>query len=450
MKKNNIFAVLDLGTTKFVCLVAEKKENNQVEIIAYSERPAKGMGVGEIINVQEVAGVLGDIFDEIENKLKIKLKDVVVGIAGHSVNTKIISESILLNKGEIIKEEDLGKLKKQVLLSADDEGDERIVDVIPKDYVLVTISGEEVSLRNPVGMYGKKLYGNFHVVSMKKIVENHLDKVLKDNGLEIKKKILEPIASSESTLSQDEKELGVIMIDIGGGTSDVAVIKDHKLLFTAVNPVGGNDITEEIKRVFNVTIKTANGIKEKYGSCDPEKVDANQFVEIDNTDKKIQITELAKNIRVYITDNILKPIAGEFNKRDFKVKDFSKIVLTGGGARIKYLSNLTAYKLALRSRIGNVKNEYELDGGLKIEISKELLHSKYATVVGLLLISIRDNFTAAYTDNLFSEKTQELQDERSDDNVTDKKNKEKKKRGNFKDTVTGFLSTVFGDNPEVE
>ncbi len=420
--KNDIFAVLDIGTTKVVYIIAQKNKG-KFEILKYGEQVSRGVHMGEVINIDQVTKVLSKVFNEVESDLGFEVEDVIVGIAGYNVNTKIISESVTLNPDVLIGEEDMKKLMGQVKLAANDEGNEEIIDIIPKDFTLVTIEGKEKGIENPVGSYGKRLYGNFHIITIKKTIKKHLETALSNNGKKVKKFVLEPIASFRSTLTDDEKELGVVMIDIGGGTSDFAVVKNNKLLLTNVNPIGSNKITEDLKEIFNITIQSAESLKIKHGSCEPSKVEKNSFVEVNN--RKIDKEELARNIRAIVSDKILAPIFGEINNHNFTRKDLSRVVVTGGGAQLKHLKDLVAYKTTIETRIGNLKNTYEV-GDSELILGKELLSPKYATVVGLLLIAFEEKL---YADILVKHTTtEEIVKEKETQNKNDDKKSKVKKR----------------------
>jgi len=441
-EKKEIFAVLDIGTTKIVYLVSEKI-GNEFKILGYAEVSSVGMRRGEIVNVSETTKKIKSVISEVEEKLDIIPQEVVVGIAGFNLETKIISESLSLNPDKPIDKDIIEKLENEIKLAASDPDVNELLDYFPKDFIIRDINGREESVLSPVGLFGKKIIGNYHIILVKKTIKKHIESCILSSGKKIKSYILEPLASAESTLNDVEKEVGVIMIDIGGGTSDLIVFKDKKIVYTVVNPIGSVDISVSLKKIFSISELEAEKLKIKYGSCWLEKVkDKNQIITIGSEDEQIQkskirIEDLVINIASTVSEKIIKPLLGSMKKVNISLIDYKNIVITGGGAQLRDLKDLISYLTGLNARLGHINDEYDV-GGIKIVIEKELKKPKYATLIGMLIYSLKKNMDVPYQD-----KKREISVKEDDKEVSENDKKIKKSFfGKMKEGLLGIIEDI--------
>ncbi len=388
-----VYAVLDIGTTKIVYMVAEQN-GNEVRILRHSMVVSNGVRRGDIVNVDETTRKIKEVIGNVENFLDVKPKEVLVGIAGFNIDTKIISANLALDPSKPINDETVKRLEEEIRIAAYDPDVMELLDYFPKDYIIKDINGKDASTLSPVGLFGKKLTGNYHVVVVKKTIKKHIENCIKNNGKEIKGYILEPVASAESTLNDSEKEVGALMVDIGGGTSDLIAYKDNKIIYTAVNPVGGVEITQAIKKVFGISGDMADKLKHKYGSCMPSKVkDKTEYINLEEQPSQlpkatINVLELARNIASVVKTRIISPLLGSLRNESIKITDFQSVVLTGGGSQLKDMEDFTGILMTLPARKGNVASEYKV-GDVTIYVDKNLENPKYATVVGMLIYAVK-------------------------------------------------------------
>ncbi len=440
--KKEVFAVLDIGTTKIVYMVAEKN-GNEVRILRHSKVTSNGVRRGDIVNVDETTRKINDVINSVENFLDVKPKEVLVGIAGFNIDTKIISASLALDPSKPVNDEVVKRLEEEIKIAAYDPDVMELLDYFPKDYIIKDINGKDASTISPVGLFGKKLTGNYHVVVVKKTIKKHIESCIKSNGKEIKGYILEPVASAESTLNDSEKEIGAIMIDIGGGTSDLIAYKDNKIIYTTVNPVGSVEITHSIKKVFGISESEANKLKIRYGSCMPSKVkNRDEYITLGEQHPQlpkasINVLELARNISSVVKDRIVKPLLGSLGNESIRITDFQTVVLTGGGSQLKDLEDLAGILMTLPARKGNVQSEYKA-GDVTIVVDENLKDPKYATAVGMLIYAVKKDMHVEY-DLTVEKEPAAVETEEVEKDIKPKG--KKKKRFGFFDKVRG----VFDD-----
>ncbi|MFA9289701.1 MAG: cell division protein FtsA [Solirubrobacteraceae bacterium] len=387
-KENTQYSVgLDIGTTKIVVVVGKKNENNKIEIIGVGRSVSLGVHRGVVNNITQTINSIKEAIFEAEKSSGVKVKNVIVGIAGQHIRSIQHSDYITRNNfDEVIDESDIEKLINQVHKLVMMPGEE-ILHVLPQEF---KIDGQN-EIYEPIGMYGNRLEANFHVVVGQIASIKNIGRCIKDAGLQLEGITLEPIASSEAVLNKEEKEAGVAIIDIGGGTTDIAIFKDNIIRHTAVIPFGGNVITEDIKTGCSIIQKQAEVLKTKFGSAWPGENKETEIVSIPGLrgrePKEITLKKLSQIIHARVKE-ILEQCYCElknYGLEEQKKKLIAGIVLTGGGANLKHIRQLTEYITGMDVRIG-YSNENLI--GTK---SEELSSPEYATAIGLLMKGFENN-----------------------------------------------------------
>jgi len=381
MEQDNIAVGLDIGTTKIVAMIGKPNEYGKIEILGIGNAKSLGVHRGVVNNITQTIQSIQQAIEEAESVSDHKIKEVVVGIAGQHIRSLHHSDYITRpNSEKVIDEADIDKLISQVHKLVMLPGEE-IIHVLPQDYK-VDGQGE---IKAPIGMYGGRLEANFHVVVGQVSSIRNIGRCIKSAGLELANITLEPLASAEAVLSQEEKEAGVALIDIGGGTTDLAIFKDGIIRHTAVIPFGGNVITEDIKEGCSIIEKQAELLKTKFGSAWPGENKENEIVSIPGLrgrdPKEITLKNLSKIIHarvVEIVEQVYLEIKN-YGHEETKKKLIAGIVLTGGGAELKHIKQLVEYITGMDTRIG-YPNEH-LAGNSDVD----LLSPSFATAVGLLM-----------------------------------------------------------------
>lgn len=391
MNKDNIAVGLDIGTTKIVAMIGKKNEYGKLEILGVGKSKSLGVHRGVVNNITQTIQSIQQAVADAENDSGYKINDVVVGIAGQHIRSIQHSDYISRsNAEEVIGDADIDTLIGQVHKLAMLPGEE-IIHVLPQEF---KIDGQ-AEIKEPIGMYGARLESSFHVVVGQAASIRNLGRCIKSAGLELSGLTLEPLASSDAVLSQEEKEAGVALIDIGGGTTDLAIFKDGIIRHTAVIPFGGNVITEDIKEGCSIIEKQAELLKTRFGSAWPGENKDNEIVSIPGLrgrePKEISLKNLSKIIHARVVE-IIEQVYAEiklYGHEDPKKKLIAGIVLTGGGAQLQHIKQLVEYITGMDTRIG-YPNEH-LAGDSDEELSSPL----YATAVGLVMNSIRNNTKSA-------------------------------------------------------
>ena len=391
MNKDNIAVGLDIGTTKIVAMIGKKNEYGKLEILGVGKSKSLGVHRGVVNNITQTIQSIQQAVADAENDSGYKINDVVVGIAGQHIRSIQHSDYISRpNAEEVIGDADIDALIGQVHKLAMLPGEE-IIHVLPQEF---KIDGQ-AEIKEPIGMYGGRLESSFHVVVGQAASIRNLGRCIKSAGLELSGLTFEPLASADAVLSQEEKEAGVALIDIGGGTTDLAIFKDGIIRHTAVIPFGGNVITEDIKEGCSIIEKQAELLKTRFGSAWPGENKDNEIVSIPGLrgrePKEISLKNLSKIIHARVVE-IIEQVYAEiklYGHEDPKKKLIAGIVLTGGGAQLQHIKQLVEYITGIDTRIG-YPNEH-LAGDSDEELSSPL----YATAVGLVMNSIRNNTKSA-------------------------------------------------------
>ena len=403
MDTNNsdIIVGLDIGTTKVSIIIGRRNKFNKIEILGTGKSLSSGVSRGIVSNIDKTVTSIKLALEEVEKKDNIKIRDVVVGIAGQHIKS-------LQHRGEIVRDnieieigqDDIDKLKDNMFKLITIPGEE-VIHVIPQEY---TVDGED-GIQDPKGMAGVKLEANFHVITAQVGAVKNIMRCVEKAGLSPKELILEPFASAMATLDEDEKREGVALVDIGGGTTDVAIFLDKIIRHTAVIPFGGNIVTKDIKTGLSILDKQAELLKIKFGSAMYTDDQENVMVSIPGLrgrePKEIAVKNLSEIIGARMKE-IIDLVYHEIKVSGYENKLMTGIVLTGGGSQLKNLQQLVSFISAKETRIG-YPNEH-----LSSE-SKDLVTSPmYSTGVGLVLKG-------------FENKVASFQNDKNEDNKIDEK-----------------------------
>ncbi|MDB3887319.1 cell division protein FtsA [bacterium] len=418
---SEIVVGLDIGTTKIVAIVGKKNDHGKLEILGMGRSESIGVSRGVVSNIDKTVHSIRLAVEDAEAKSGVDIGVINVGIAGqhikslqhrgirvrHSVDDEINQNDINLL---------IDDMYKLVMLPG-----EEIIHVLPQEYIV----DNEQGIKDPIGMAGVRLEANFHIITGQVAAAKNIYKCVHKANLEVDDLILEPLASSEAVLSMEEKEAGVVLVDIGGGTTDIAIFQDGIIRHTAVIPFGGNVITEDIKEGCGIIKNQAELLKKKFGSALASESQENEIVSIPGLrgrePKEISLKNLAHIIQARM-EEIIEHIYYEIKNSGYENKLIAGIVVTGGGSQLKHITQLIEYVTGMDTRIG-YPNEHLAKGN-----SDELTSPMYATGVGLVI----KGFEMIETSNR-PVKIGEVAGHSSD------------KRGNFFDKILGKAQKFFDE-----
>ena len=434
MNENKISVGLDIGTTKIVAMSGVKNEYDKTQILGQGKSVSLGVHRGVVNNITQTIQSIQQAIQEAEQSSGEKISSVTVGIAGQHIRSLQHSDYITRANSELVIDEgDIERLINQVHKLVMLPGEE-IIHVLPQEF---KVDGQ-AEIKEPIGMYGGRLEANFHVVVGQVSSIRNIGRCIKSAGLDLEGITLEPLASANAVLSSEEKEAGVALIDIGGGTTDLAIFRDGIIRHTAVVPFGGNVITEDIKEGCSIIEKQAELLKIKFGSAWPGENKETEIVSIPglrgHEPKEISLKTLSKIINARIVE-IIEQVFLEiknYGHDEQKKKLIAGIVITGGGSQLKHLKQLVEYITGMDTRLGHPSEH--LAGNNSIDISSPM----YATAVGLVMNSIKIR------------KVNKLKDETSENDNMELKSEENsktKKPVSILDQFTERIKT-FLDNAE--
>ena len=380
---NNLVVALDIGTTKVCAVAGRKNEHGRLEIIGHGKVESKGVLRGVVSNIEKTVTAISEAIAAAERMAGRKFEFVHVGIAGQHIKS-------LQHRGMLTRDNDhteigprdierlISDMHKLVLPPGD-----KILHVIPQEY---TVDNEQ-GILDPIGMSGIRLEANFHIITGQISASNNIHRCVERAGLRVANMTLEPIASAASVLSEEEKEAGVALVDIGGGTTDITLFQDGIIRHTAVVPFGGNVITKDIKEGCTVMIQQAEKLKVRFGAALAEEVYDNRIITIPGLKgrppKEISEKNLARIIQARV-EEILDYVVWEIRRSGLERKLIGGIVLTGGGALLNHIDKLAAFHTGFPTRIG-IPVEHLAHG-----YAEQLSSPIYSTAIGLLLKGIRD------------------------------------------------------------
>ena len=455
---------IDLGTCKVSAAVAMRSSSG-IKVIGYVEKPSSGVIKGEVVNIKNLSNVLCPLIDELRNQVNtapdeypITIKNVYVSISGNSI--KCCDQQVKTTRSEdagLISAKEIDELKERIL-NEFNEPKKKIYHIIPQSYNV----DDHIGCSEAEGMDGCEIEGFYKVFSGKSSLENNTNNVISRCGLVTKALVFNPIATSKAILSDEDKELGVAMVDIGGGTTNILICKDHIIRHCAVLPFGGNLITKDIIATCSVAEKYAEKLKKQHGSCLGEESAENRIVEVssDNGDTKdISLKSLNSTIEARMSE-IIMSVMHIIEQTGYADKLGAGLVITGGTANINHLKNLVRHLTDMPVRIA-IPSSHLVTSNSKQDIFKP----GASTVVGLLLTAFEEG---AYDGDTLDEPKPRVDFIEKDiwgnelnndtdandtgdggrnaqgrkDNVTDRVHKNKKK--GFK----GFMDSLFGNTKE--
>ena len=378
MGTSEIIVGLDIGTTKIAAIVGRKNEHNKIEILGFGKTESIGVKRGVVSNIENTVQSIKTAVQLAEQSSKVNIRFVNVGIAGQHIKSLQHRGSLIRNNvEEEISQKDVDNLR-QSMFNLNMNPGEEIIDVIPQEYTI----DNEPGVKQPIGMLGNSLEANFHIIIGQTASAKNIYKCVRKAGIDVVDLFLEPIASADAVLSEEEKEAGVVLVDIGGGTTDIAIFQDGIIRHTAVIPLGGEVITDDIKEGCNIIKKHAEELKVKFGSALARENRDEEVVAIPGLrgrpPKEITLKNLASIIQARM-EEIIEQIYYEIRNSGYEKKLIAGIVLTGGGAQLRHLAQLTEFMTGMDTRIG-YPNEH-----LSSEVPDEMASPMYATGIGLVI-----------------------------------------------------------------
>lgn len=378
MENSEIVVGLDIGTTKIACIVGKRDDHGKIEILGIGKSESLGVSRGVVANIDKTVQAIKTAVEEAQNKTGIDIKYVNVGIAGQHIKS-LQNRGIYMRDSldEEIGKEDVRNLIRDMYKLQMLPGEE-IIHVLPQDYIV----DNEPGIKEPVGMSGIRLEGNFHIITGQIAAAKNIHRCAYKAGLTVTELVLEPLASASAVLSDEEKEAGVALVDIGGGTTDIAIFQDDIIRHTAVIPFGGNIITEDIKEGCTIIKHQAELLKVKFGSALATEAKDNEIVSIPGLrgrePREISLKNLASIIQARM-EEIIEHVYYEIKNSGYEKKLIGGIVVTGGGSNLRHLPQLMEYITGMDVRTG-YPNEH-----LAPDNPEEVISPIFSTGVGLVM-----------------------------------------------------------------
>ena len=370
---DNLIVGIDIGTSKVLAIVGEIGDDGAVEIIGVGHHPAKGLRKGVVANIESTVQSIQRAVEEAELMAGCQIYSIFAGIAGAHINSFNSHGVVAVRDGEVAH----GDIERVIdaARAMAIPNDQRILHVMPQDFI---IDGQD-GIREPVGMSGVRMEAKVHMITGAVSAIQNIIKCVRRCGLEVDDVVLEQIASSESVLTEDERELGVCMIEIGGGTTGIAVFTEGAIRHTAVIPIAGDQVTNDIAVAFHTPTPAAEELKKKYGCALAQMVDENQTVETPSIGGRPPRTLSRQNLAEIIEprlEELLLLVQSELRSSGFEELIGSGIVLTGGSSRMECMTELAEEIFHLPVRLGVPR----YDGAL----SEVVRNPIYATGIGLI------------------------------------------------------------------
>lgn len=425
-----VVVALDIGTTKIATIVGVKNKYGKIEILAYANVPSKGVLRGAVANIKDATESIAKSVSEAASKCNVEVAEVVVGVAGQYIKSSNQSTSLTISTDEV-SENDIQKMLEDIKQIAQKPG-EKIISVIPQDFEIDHVQG----ITNPIGYSGKHIKGNFHVVSVNESIIKNITKCVTANNITVQEFFLEPIASASAVLTEEQKEAGVCLIDIGGGTTDIAIYHGGIIRHSAVIPFGGNIITKDIKDVCKLTEKQAEKLKIEHGHAMPyDELKSKNLKLIRSSDNLLDKSEQAKTVNAYhlaeiIRDRIeeiIQQIDAQLEISGFKDKLSAGIILTGGGSLLKNIQSVFMANLGIDTGVG-IPNQH-------ISTSVEELKTPiYSTSIGLLILGFQ---------NLAEKEVPDTKKEKEPEKNIDVTNLNEKRKKSFLPKFIQSIKNIF-------
>ena len=398
-KSSPIVVGLDIGTTKICVIVGRRNDYGKIEVLGLGKAESAGVTRGVVSNIAKTVKGIVDAVKEGSSQSNVDIKVVSVGIAGQHI--KSLQHRGILTRKDLsseINKKDIDRLIDDMYKLAMNPGEE-IIHVLPQEFTV----DNEPGVKDPIGMAGVRLEANFHIITGQVSAIKNIMKCVDNAELETQDLILEPLASSESVLSEEEKEAGVVLVDIGGGTTDVAIFHEGIIRHTAVIPFGGNSITEDIREGCAVMRNQAELLKVKFGSALADENKDNEIVCVPGLrgrePKEISIKNLANVIQARM-EEIIEHVDYEIKSSHYQNKLIGGIVITGGGAQLKHVTQLVEFITGLDCRVGYPTEHLAKNEELPKNVYEDLKSPMYATGIGLLMKGIQKLEEEMQKDNI--------------------------------------------------
>ncbi len=390
--ERNIIVGLDIGTSKVVALIAEIQPDKRLEIIGVGQDSSKGLKRGVVVNIESTVQSIQKAVEEAELMAGCEVRQVFAGIAGSHINS-LNSHGIVPIRDVEVTQADVDRVieaAKAVAISAD----QTILHILPQEFLIDNQGG----IREPIGMSGVRLEARVHMVTGAVSAAQNITKSVKRCGLEVSDVILEQLASSYAVLSDDEKELGVCMVDIGGGTTDIAIFSHGAIKHTAVIPIAGDQVTNDIAMALRTPTKAAEEIKMSYAHALTELANTGQMIEVPSVNerpgRKISSKALSEVVSARY-EELFALVREEIARSGFEDLIAAGVVLTGGAANVKGGVELAESVFHMPVRLARPKRV--------VGLPENMNTSKYATSVGLLLYAFQQQQEHGYNSSIFND-----------------------------------------------
>ncbi len=441
--KTQLLGAIDIGTTKIVSVIGKRNEDGRFEILGMGTCPSLGIKRGLVMNIEETISSIRTAINNMSETTNLITDKVVVGIAAQHV--KSLKNNFKINissEGGEIKEVDVLRLKRKMFDTPVSSG-ESILHVIPQTYIL---DGKDF-VPQPVGWIAKELEGRFHLVVGKRSSMENIKNCVRRVDKQVEKLVLEPLASADAVLSDREKEMGVALVDIGGGTTDIAVYRDKVLQHTAVIPFGGNSVTGDIKEAFSILESQAEDLKIQYGSALQLKNQEGVMIEVPGLkgreSRKISLNDLDYVIQERMSE-IVYAVKFQLEASGYAEKLGAGVVLTGGGAKLKNLTQLVKF-ITKQDVIVSSPREY-ITGPFQEDVNQP----KFSTAVGLLIrydkMLKEEQHEAEIPDVLESENS--VNEQIEEEEKAENSGKSERKKIGFFDKIKETVKKTFEENDD--
>ena len=372
-----IIVGLDIGTTKICSIVGKKNQFGKLDVLGMGKAVSEGVIKGIVTNIDKTVYAIEKAVKQAGDQANIDIRSVNVGIAGQHIKSAVHHGSITRKSNDEITVEDVNRLSDDMYRIVITPGSE-IIHVMPQDYIV----DYDIGIKDPVGMSGVRLEADFHIITAQNNAISNIHRCIKRAGLKIENLILEPLASSLAVLSEEEREAGVCLIDIGGGTTDIAIFHENIIRHSAVIPFGGDIITADIKQGLKLMENQAEALKTKFGRAIAEEASSREVVSIkglrNRPPKEVSVKSLASIIEARM-EEIIEMVHTEIITSGYHKKLAAGIVITGGGSQLANIQQIFEYMTGQDTRIG-YPNEHL--GKSRVESAKTPM---FATSVGLVL-----------------------------------------------------------------
>lgn len=374
-KKEHIVVGLDIGTTKICAIVAEMTSDQEINIVGVGSSPSRGLRKGVVVNIESTVGSIKKAVEEAELMAAVQINSVYIGIAGGHISSETVNGVVALKRNEVMQA-DIQRAIETARAAAVVGSDRRVLHVLPREFIV----DDQEGIRDPVGMSGSRLEVDMHIVTGAVTSAQNLKKCVNRAGLDVIDIVLQPLASSEAVLSEEEKELGIAMVDLGGGTSDLAIFSDGTISHSAVLPVGGQHITTDLQIGLRTSLADAEKIKIRHGSALSCMVKDTEMLEVPSVGgrpprdiSRRQVSEIIEPRVEEIFDLVLR----EIRRSGYEGRLAAGVVITGGTSLLQGMPDAAERVLDLPGRRGIPSGV----GGLRDIVGNPM----FSTGVGLIL-----------------------------------------------------------------